>query len=217
MIPDVTVVVTSCGRHDLLERTLESFFRCNTDRGIQEVIVVEDGGGDPYPVCAKYHIKLIRVHDRLGQIGAIDLGYRYVTTPYIFHCEDDWEFYRPGFIEASRQILAVDPSTLCVWLRAWDDTNGHPLEFRAVDDSFATVQRDYLGWHGFTFNPGLRRLSDYQRIGPYANYAGFDGTPSAEAAIGRRYHELGYRAVVLHREGYVRHIGWERHVTIHHG
>ena len=41
---DVTVVLTSCNRQDLLERTLDSFFLHNT-YPIREFIVIEDGDG----------------------------------------------------------------------------------------------------------------------------------------------------------------------------
>src|SRR5262245_44407505 len=130
---DTTVVVTSCGRHDLLERTLLSFRQFNTYGGIKRIIVVEDGEGDPSEVCAKYSTELLRIGQRVGQIAAIDRAYAQVDTPYIFHIEDDWEFYRSGFIERSKVILDNDPSTLLAWLRAWDDANGHPLSFKAAD------------------------------------------------------------------------------------
>src|SRR5262245_13221273 len=124
---DTTVVVTSCNRHDLLERTLDSFRIYNTYGGIKRVLVVEDGNEDPGGVCRKYDAELLKVGKRIGQARTIDLAYAQVDTPYIFHLEDDWEFYRSGFIEKSKAILDNDPSTLLVWLRAWHDTNGHPL------------------------------------------------------------------------------------------
>ena len=38
---DVSLVITSCGRFDLLERTLDSFFEYNT-YPIKKVIITED-------------------------------------------------------------------------------------------------------------------------------------------------------------------------------
>ncbi|SFH03912.1 glycosyltransferase [Methylobacterium gossipiicola] len=145
---DVTVVLTSCGRHDLLERTLASFRTWNTDRRVAEIVVVEDGPGDPAEICRRHGARLIRLGRSCGQIAAIETGYAEVRTPYIFHLEDDWEFYRGGFIERSRAVLAVDPSTLCVWLRAWDDTNGHPLHFTSAAEDFGVLAFGYRGkWH----------------------------------------------------------------------
>jgi len=208
---DVTVVLTSCGRHDLLERTLASFRAWNTDRRLAEVLVVEDGTGDPACICRRHGARLIRLGRSRGQIAAIETGYAAVRTPYIFHLEDDWEFYRGGFIERSRALLAVDPSTICVWLRAWDDTNGHPLHFTSAEEDFGVLAFGYRGkWHGFTFNPGLRRLADYTALGSFSRIL---ASPlKHEGQISQHYHALGYRAVILDRGGYVRHIGWDRRI-----
>ncbi len=40
---DITLVVTSCGRFDLLKRTLETFDRYNT-AAIRHVLITEDSG-----------------------------------------------------------------------------------------------------------------------------------------------------------------------------
>jgi hypothetical protein len=220
---DITVVITSCNRHDLLARTLESFLDLETERRVARIIVAEDGNADPKQVCERFGAECFRTGERVGQIRLIDHAYARVTTPFIFHLEDDWEFTRSGFMERSRAILETDPSTLLVWLRAWDDTSGHPLSFRAADGSFGVLAFNYSGcWHGFTFNPGLRRLAEYKRLG--GSYARqkltlniVPRTPSAalpyEAEASKFYHSLGYRAVILDQGGYLRHIGGERHVT----
>lgn len=208
---DVTVVVTSCGRHDLLDRSLDTFHRFNTYSGVKEILVVEDGTADPSAVCRRHGARLIRIGERVGQVLAIDRAYAEVTTRYIFHMEDDWEFYRPGFIEKSKGILDADPSTLCVWLRSWNDTNAHPLSFRATDRGFGVLAPSFdQVWNGFTFNPGLRRLSDYEAIGSFT--AVLTGAIHFEAEISLAYGALGYRAVILDEVGYVRHLGWDRHV-----
>jgi hypothetical protein len=217
---DVTVVLTSCGRYDLLERTLESFGSFNTYPGIAQIIVVEDGAGDPSEVCKRHGASLVRTGARLGQARCIDIGYQQVSTPFIFHMEDDWEFYKHGFIERSKLFLEQDPSTLLVWLRAWTDTNGHPLSFKARDGSMGVLAAGYDGcWNGFTFNPGLRRKSDYDLIGSFAAHklANYPWAPGGahEAAASVFYFQLGFRAVILDEGGYVRHIGWKRQVARH--
>ena len=210
---DTTVVITSCNRHDLLEQTLHSFERHNTYNAIKEIIVVEDGDANPEHICARYGARLIRINPRRGQLHAIDVVYSHVKTPYIFHCEDDWEFYRPGFIEKSMEILKSDLSCVCVWLRAWRDTNGHPLSFRARCKTFGVLAYGYLNiWHGFSWNPGLRRKSDYDAVGPFSHI--FNHADDLdEPTVSERYAALGYRAVILDEGGYVRHLGWERHIA----
>jgi len=44
---DITVVVTSCNRHDLLARTLASFKAQETEGRVARILVAEDGDGDP--------------------------------------------------------------------------------------------------------------------------------------------------------------------------
>jgi hypothetical protein len=225
----VTVVVTACNRSDLLERTLDSFFVFNTYQHIPEVIVVEDSGipavNDRLKEKFANKVTWLDNETRLGQIAAIDRAYALVDTPYIFHCEEDWEFYEKGFIEPSMAVLEANQTVIMVWLRAHDDTMGHPL-----DENFLGVARtscgdevkyrvmalDYDGrWHGFSFNPGLRRLSDYTNHFPGGfSQIRFDNSNPDEATIGGLYKSLGYHAAILDfPTGFVRHIGWDRHIS----
>lgn len=178
----VSVVVTSCGRFDLLHRTLRSFYKFNT-YPIEELIIIEDS------------------FDNKGQIVRIDEAYSRVKTPYIFHLEDDWEFTHGGFIEKSLEILK-DPLVMQVWLMKPHDT---PTD--KGGDNYKLVGTNFFGWHGFTLNPGLRRLSDYKLVAPYSQ---FGNTGLAEQAIGQRYYELGFRGAVLNKT-YIKHIGNGRH------
>ena len=93
----ITLVVTSCGRLDLLKATLDSFDRYNT-APIREVFITEDAGDEGVagilPAHWKEHCTVFVNRPKLGQLASIDLAYGHVSTPYIFHCEDDWEFCR---------------------------------------------------------------------------------------------------------------------------
>jgi hypothetical protein len=225
----VSVVLTSCGRHDLLVRTLDSFFRFNT-HPIAQFIVVEDGACVPQALSTygfPCPTGLISTGERVGQIAAIDYAYSRVTTPYVFHLEDDWEFYASGFIEKSLTILDRDDTCLQVYLRALDDTNGHPIdpsEHRTRGVRWRRLKYGFVAyggeWNGFSFNPGLRRLADYVAVGGYGVH-GRDAPPghaAVELALSRIYREKGMFAAILsdrRGEGYVRHIGWERTVLGH--
>jgi hypothetical protein len=89
----------------------------------------------------------------MGQVSSIDKAYAEVTTPYIMHCEDDWEFYRFGFVEASLEVLEKYDNILQVWIRAHHDTNGHPIVKLAQFD-VATMSANYE-WCGFSWNRGV--------------------------------------------------------------
>lgn len=211
----VTVVCTACGRPDLLRRTLSSFFQYNT-YPIEKFIVIEDSGIKGVNDLLKKDYPLITwMHNakRLGQVKSIDRAYTQVNSEYIFHMEDDWSFYRSGFIEKSLPILESDPKILQVWIRHLSDLNGHGTI--GTPNSYRIVKSNHRGlFHGFSWNPGLRRLSDWEKIGPFSRHTTFNPAKAgqSEIDIGKLYHELGYYAVVL-KEGYVRHIGQNRHVN----
>ena len=221
MTDQITLVVTSCGRLNLLQRTLYSFLKFNT-YPIAEAIIIEDSGKldlrasldieFPFPVT------IIQNETNLGQIKSIDIAYSQVKMPYIFHCEDDWEFYKPGFIETSLDILRQDPAVLCVWLRAHDDTMGHQIEILPHGRyNYMALNFDRY-WHGFTFNPGLRRTHDCMRLHPFSDLKVLVKKKPmmiGEIDLAGYYKMLGYRAAITNdEEGYIRHIGSRSHIDL---
>jgi hypothetical protein len=220
----ISAVVTSCGRQDLLETTLDSFFAFNSFP-ITQTIIVEDGPGEANAsLMQKYaqrNITWLATDRRIGQIAAIDYAYAFVETPYIFHVEDDWQFYRSGFIEKSLAILEAMPRCLQVWIRALHDTNRQPVaeELERVDGvAFRKVLGYLERWYGFSFNPGLRRTADYGRIGQYGWHVRYDRADpdDSEWRLSTLFKELGFHAVILadnDGKGYVRHLGFGRRVV----
>ncbi len=213
---DITLVVTSCGRLDLLKRTLESLDRFNT-APIREVFITEDAGDDGVraviPAHWKEHCTFFVNRPKQGQLASIDLAYENVKTPYIFHCEDDWEFYRPGFMEDSRAILERRPEILQVWLRnyIYDLCVHSPYIRLGARELIGGVPcypliSDKPEWQGFSLNPGLRRLKEYRLCAPFAAYGG-------EKALSQRYAELNLTAVTLEGDA-VLHTGFGVHVEL---
>ena len=185
----VTVVLTSCGRLDLLTKTIESFNKFNT-YPITKFIFIDDSGDIKFKKKAnkiltsllrKYDYSLIFNENRQGQIKSVDYAYSMVETPYIFHLEDDWEFYESYFIEHSFKLMDEDSKLITVWLRELNDTMDHPV---GKEYKFATYLEenqplfvlkffyleDFKGWSGFSFNPGLRRYKDYKAISPFTKH-----------------------------------------------
>ena len=216
----VSVVLTSCGRPHLLEPTINSFNKYNT-YPIEEFIIIDDSGDLPTQGFIKsQYPKYTHIFNstRIGQIKSIDKAYSQVKTPYIFHLEDDWEFYEKGFIEKSLVLLKDDPTIINVWLRERNDTNGHeilPTQYECNKIFYYLLSTNWReGWGGFSFNPGLRRLSDYKKVQPFEN---FIPTPSPskfytpELELSKHYKKLGYKAAILSK-GCVKHIGWNDHI-----
>jgi hypothetical protein len=217
---DITVVVTSCNRHDLLERTLASFAAQETEHRVARILVAEDGEADPSKICAKFGAECFITGARLGQVALIDEAYAKVTTPYIFHLEDDWEFFRPGFMEKSRALMERDPKLITVQLRPWQRQEW--LTYLAPDRSWGLVHpAPDTPWHGFSFNPSLRRLSDYKLLGSFSGQRltvpliplVSSAALPYEAEASDFYFRRGFYAAILDPPGYCRHIGEERHVS----
>jgi hypothetical protein len=217
----ITVVLTSCGRLDLLFLTVNSLLQ-NFQYPIEEFIIIDDSGKkDVYDQLRNEFIsdsfKLILNEENIGLIPSIDKAYSQVKTEYIFHCEDDWKFLRPGFIEKSITILKHDPKIMQVWLRGDQNPNGHPIEpeiFETDGVQYKLVATHVHGvWHGFSFNPTVRRLADYKLIAPWSEIHLDEnrGIGVQENHIGRVYfEEYGFRAATLIDE-YCIHTGdWNR-------
>ncbi len=222
----VTAVVTSCARHDLLTLTLRSFFAHNTHPETR-MIVVEDGGQDPDDsVKAEFRdrpIEWINTGGRAGQLRAVDLAYSKVETPYVFHMEDDWQFLRPGFIEKSMEILKAEPMCLQVWIKAGRvGRRGHGAEeIDRVSNGVGwrpVIRERKNFWHGFSFNPGLRRLREYRLLGRFADVveSQLGKGAIAEAQLSEIYGAIGYFAAQLWEDdgaAFVAHLGTDRHVV----
>lgn len=216
MTHDVTMVVTSCGRLDLLERTIGSFDRFSDVKGLPRIIIDDSGDEDIYhqlEIRFGGSATLLFNRPKLGQLASIDAAYAFVQTPYIFHCEDDWEFHRGGFIAESKEVLEAEPRCLMVHLRDLWDNNAYVPERQIKRTAGATqyrlLEKVCVGgngqkWYGFSFNPGLRRMRDYKLLAPFAKWGN-------EHRVNEVYGDLGLRAAIL-EESAVEHIGDDRHV-----
>lgn len=213
----VSVICTSFNRPDLLERTLRSFFKFNT-YPIESFVVLDDStriGCNDHLIKDFPSVQFAYNYERIGQIKSIDKLHETIEAPYIFNMEEDWEFYRSGFIEDSLAVLDESPSIQCVWIRADTDTNGHPVEDYQYQREgskvcWSKMQLNYRKmWHGFTFNPTLRRTGDYLMNGPYSKHAIFNPEKpwESEAALSRYFMKKGYVAAIIRGRGYVKHIG----------
>ena len=220
---DVTVVLTSCNRLDLLKETLESFFSCNT-YPINEFILIEDSGkiaSQKIKECIPHPfqelVSIIVNEIQMGQLKSIDRAYANIKTKYIFHCEDDWLFYRSGFIEDSKKVLEHDKHILSVWLRDYHNdlkpsSAGMSLEDRQTVGkiNYARVHFEIEGNACFSLNPGLRHYEHYPEQG-YGSLVGNKAT-HIETIMSRFFDSKGFYSVLLEKSA-IKHIGWDDHIV----
>jgi len=207
----IGLVITSCGRWELLSRTIKSFEENNT-YPLECKIIVEDSRNQAmfqkllyiFGPDTKYGYTVIQNSQKkqVGQFYSIDRGYAICEAndcEYVFHCEDDWEFLKPGFMEQSLALLEYGKNIFSVNIREFDkdtqEINGHPIILR---DGKYYFQKNFGEWDGFSLNPGLRRISDYKLCAPYGQF-------KAEHEISIAYKKYNFDYAVL--PGYCKHIG----------
>ena len=213
MIEPYTVTLTSCARFDLLERTLASLLP-RLEGPCERIVIGEDSGDRGVLEAVERFrpnappIRVILNPRRLGICRNIDRIYAEVETEWIFHCEDDWEFYRDGFIRESFELMQ-DDSISSVNLRDISDLRYFPPGFWSpAADSHYVANVDVAGdFAGLSFNPGLRRMRDYRAVGPYGRLE----IDAGEASVSRAFLTAGQRMALLKRPA-VEHIGDGRHI-----
>jgi hypothetical protein len=203
----VTVCLASCNRFDLLEKTLDTFFGLNT-YPIERFIITEDSTISEMKnkILSKYSdkIEFIFNETNLGPFVTFDNMYKSITTPFIFHCEDDWSFAgNANFMQHSMDILEENSNIHQIWIRKDIDWNWVETEVHSTKSNvnFRMMKNPHLGtWCGFSGNPGLRRKIDYDRIFPngYAHFV----TPKTwggeiELRCNNHAASQGYRAATL--------------------
>ena len=201
------VVLTSCGRFDLLRRTVESFLRF-ADVRPHQFIIVEDSGDDKVRDALAgldFPFEFVINRPPLKQDAAIDAGYARVKTPLVFHCEDDWLFFRGGFIRESFVLLEKFPKASAVYLRGRDERRElHELPYEEHEGVmfFRARPESHRMLFGYGYNPGLRRLSDYLRVAPLAKIGG-------EGMVSYVFKQLGFYSAHLEIPAVV-HLGWQQ-------
>ena len=217
LLEPYTVTMTSCGRFDLLERTLRSLLPRLEGQVVKFLIVEDSGNGLVEKVVErvfdqrKIEVQVIINSSKYGQVRSIDQIFSRVDTKWVFHCEDDWEFIHDGFISESFKILKGIDNCSMVILHNFDHKHFNKKHVeRAIVTKWGTAnyQVATVGEHGYLFGPGLRRMRDYQIVGPFGKF----GPRTTEAYISRLYRNLGYRVVSLTQQT-TRHLGDDRHLV----
>jgi hypothetical protein len=174
----VTFTITSCNRIDLIEKTINSFFNLNNYQ-IDEFIMSDDS--DDLQITKTINEKfgdrfrIISNTPRIGLSKSLDNLFNQSKNEYIFHCEDDWFFNsNPNLISESLDILIENKDIHQVSVRHQYD-NPHKsvgevlltkngVKYRLMNPNFTSMPTQT--WNGYSWNPGLRRKSDYLKMFP---------------------------------------------------
>ena len=205
----ITVTLTHYKRLDLLKKTLDSFFSTNNYE-IDQFLIIDDSGEKYYSNKIKKLYSDATVIDNnknIGQRRSIDKLLKNCLNEYIFHLEEDWLFDSESnnYIESSMKILKNNPDIHQVHIRHQND-DPHPCigEVNYIDNvGFKFLDNNWRDtWTGCSFNPGLRRKSDLDKMFPNGLIEFKD---EMQASIHTK--KFNYRAVRLENT-VCKHIGW---------
>ena len=209
----ISLCLTAGGRPDLLDRTLTTLLSHNKIF-FSDFLITNDAGDEETNRIVLKHLpdaKLICHPKQHGHHASIDEMYDQVLTPYIFHCEDDWEFDPIAFVPRCLEILTRDDilSQVAVRQSSCFDRSKVVFENQIVVETAALSYLKYKrllqkDWGHFTFNPSLLRKELWVRVGPFKKYFN-------ERDINDKVRSLGLTTgrVV---PGVCWHIGDERHI-----
>jgi hypothetical protein len=212
---NISMLITSCNRPDLLKTTLESYFQ-NCDIEPQEVIIYEDSD-QPKPEFLndwdwrRRHVKWISDGERKGQAYACARLIREAKYDYTLWFEEDWLTQKGSgsFIRESKELLDRYPHIIQVSLRG--DTGWHPLTTDPQNPELKIADPYWRGvWGGWSWNPGLRRTKELKEVilPRITRQIGADGLKHEEA-VSKELLDLGYRIADLNRS-IVTHLGGGR-------
>ena len=202
-------LLTSCGRFDLLEKTIESLFinqhyildyhkeirlyinedSLNSDDKISDFI--EKG---PMQVWHGNY-KFIRTNG-IGQHASIEEFIKNRSEKYCLFLEDDWLFDNSyDWVGESIKIMERDHSIIKVLARA---DSPHPcIHDKEGYGILQPWENNGITWNGYSWNPGVTRLDLLKQFLPF---------PKWEQDLATEIHNAGYKVAELEK-GIYKHIG----------
>ena len=229
--PMITFTVTTCKRYDLFEKTMNSFLNCCEDvNKIDKWLCVDDNSSEEdrdkmkknYPFFEFY----FKTKGEKGHPQSMNIIRKKVTTPYMFHIEDDWKFVsRKKYIELCLYVLNQDLNIgQCLINKNYAEIDSVKIVggiYKVTDSGKRYYIHEHCGnkqdydkfnakyggqsncayWPYFSFRPSLMRTEIIKKIGK------FDETVAHfEMEYSNRYKNAGYTSAFL--EGlYCLHIG----------
>eukprot|EP01083_Nonionella_stella_P316402 1147046_1 len=123
----ITLLITSCGRTDLLKRTIDSFTANlnSTQRKtytIKNKIMIDDccTGNKCGDILRNYNSDFTIIFTAKNSnlprekkiMNALEVAHGQVQAPWIYHIEDDWQFFSNGTVDVIEESLRVFESQL---------------------------------------------------------------------------------------------------------
>lgn len=218
MSDGVTLTITTCKRLSLFKRTIGSLIeKCKDLDLITHVLCVDDNSSpdDRDAMLEVLNISFPNRDVRLyckspqqrGLAYSMNIILENVTTKYIFHIEDDWEFIKEdNFITKALAIIKETDNVKSVLVRNYDflakSVTPSGNEYRVLEVGQIVTQSgvDSTWKHGYSLNPSVQDIEAIKS--KHLLFPNFQ----VEYIFGVKFYEAGFRAATLTEE-YVAHIG----------
>jgi GR25 family glycosyltransferase involved in LPS biosynthesis len=224
----ITFTITTCKRYDLFEKTMNSFLNCCIDYIlIDEWVCVDDNSAeeDLNKIYQKYPFFTIikKTPSQKGHAKSMNIIKNYVKSPYIFHMEDDWQFFaKCKYISNLLKVLEFEGPKCGQVLVNKNYAEILDIDIvgggvNATNNNIVYLQHEYYQgedleknnkrglncfyWPHYSLRPSLLRKSMIDDIGDYNESAAH-----FEMEYAHRYVQKGYHSCFL--DGiYCKHIG----------
>jgi len=200
-------LLTSCNRLDLLQKTIQSFYKNQHHRVricVHEDAVNPEGGTAIYNAAS-----WVNFTNGIGQHRSIEnflslMDGAIEPSKYYLHLEDDFEFNNTfNWIQASIDIMEADPTIIKVLAR---EDSQHPCvhdrEVNGIKYGILQANWHHVGitWQGFSWNPGVTRWDLLKKFIPFRKW---------EQDVAEDIAAAGFKVAELQSKVY-RHIGGGR-------
>jgi GR25 family glycosyltransferase involved in LPS biosynthesis len=222
----ITITTTTCKRLDLFKPTMNSFLACCLDFDKFEIdkwLVVDDNSSqEDRDEMARLYPFLTFINKTPAQKGharSINMMLRHVHTPYLFHLEDDWQFYhKDNFFTLLYEIIQEKDEYKQVLLNNmygelpeheqligghWHRTESSGLNYIVHEYTSTREEQDAFNrkwqfkpncsyWPHFSFRPGLSKVDFFRELGDFN-----EDVWHFERNYADKYVDKGYKTLFL--------------------
>lgn len=130
----ITFSITTCKRFDLFEKTMNSFLNCCTDvHMIDHWLCVDDNSSEEDRIKMKQKFPffefIFKNNKDKGHSRSMNIIYQKLKTPFLFHMEDDWQFFHKS-----------NYMTQCLDVLCQSDNIGQCL----INKNYSETEKDFV-------------------------------------------------------------------------
>ncbi len=217
----ITVTMTSCKRLPLFIKTVSSFLNCCLDKElIDEWFVIDDNSSNEDRETMRTLFPFIKFifksQDDKGHARSMNMLLNQIKTPYIFHLEDDWLFFRKEkYLSTCIRLIELDKNYgQCLLNKNYgEDENAHNIigGFEKIVGETIYYEHQYLKdndllkfinnnigkqqcvyWPHFSFRVGLTKIKVLKDIGNFN-----ENTDHFELEYAHRYTKNNYKTIFM--------------------